>query len=68
MKFKRGNCGALCDGNALFVFITDLEGCELSDEIIKKKRHASKRSLRIQILDESIEIHKGLPNLNRGSI
>ena len=54
--------------NALFIFITDKEGCRLSDDIAKRNRTASKQSLWVRILDEDLDIHKGLPELNRGSL
>jgi len=56
------------DENALFIFITDKEGFKLSDDITKRNRLASKQSLWIRILDEGLEIHKGLPELNWGNI
>lgn len=51
----------LIDESALYIFITDNLGCELSGILKKNNRSISKQSLWILMEDDHIEVKKGIP-------
>ena len=52
--------------NSLLVFITDSSGCQLSEDILKRKRRVARQSIWIKIGEEGMEIRRGFPERTKG--
>ena len=50
--------------NTLMVFITDSEGCELSEDLMKRYLRASKQAMWVKVGEENMEIQIGFPELS----
>jgi hypothetical protein len=50
--------------NTLMVFITDSEGCELSEALMKRYRRANKQAIWVKAGEDSMEIQMGFPETN----
>ena len=49
--------------NTLMVFITDSEGCELSEELKKRYRRATRQAIWVKVGEDSMEIRIGFPEI-----
>lgn len=49
--------------NTLMVFITNSEGCELSEELKKRYRRATRQAIWAKVGEDSMEIQMGFPEL-----
>ncbi len=47
--------------NTLLIFITDSQGCELSEELAKRYRRARDQAIWVKVREESMEIRRGFP-------
>ena len=52
--------------NSLLVFITDEAGCQLSEDILKRKLRVARQSIWIKIGEEGMEIRRGFPERTKG--
>lgn len=63
--YRLQNTSKSIDENAVFIFITDNKGCELSDALKMKYNKIKKQSVWIKINGDNIEIIQGLPSIEK---
>lgn len=51
--------------NTLMVFITDAEGGELSEELMKRYRRATRQAIWVKVGEDSMEIQMGFPEIRK---